>query len=149
YQTFGLLLTLIDAPGSPKARATLARFTLYLLRRLIGRHDPVEADQVTGRLLSDALASDDQAYSSKFWSVLLLPLLLASLAPRRVCLIRGPFLLTPRMALAGRSRRYLADASAVQLTRDPDGLAGALLTLAERGSLVPGGQWASHLFIVG
>ena len=34
---------------------------------------------------------------------------LASIAPRVIYLIFGPFLLTPMMALAWRSRRYLAD----------------------------------------
>jgi len=55
----------------------------------------------------------------------------------------------PLLMLAFRSRRYLADAAAVQLTRDPDALARALERLVEEGAVVPGGQWFSHLFIVG
>ena len=52
-------------------------------------------------------------------------------------------------ACAWRTRRFLADATAVQLTRNPDGLGRALEALAARGGLIPGGQWASHMFIVG
>jgi hypothetical protein len=37
----------------------------------------------------------------------------------------------------------------VQLTRNPDAVAGGLLALAERGGDIPGGEWASTLFIVG
>ena len=43
----------------------------------------------------------------------------------------------------------LADATAVQLTRNPNGLAAALLELIEKGGLPPGGRWAAHLFVVG
>jgi len=39
--------------------------------------------------------------------------------------------------------------SAVQLTRNPDGLAGALLALAQTGGDVPGGRWAELLYVVG
>lgn len=42
------------------------------------------------------------------------------------------FLLEPLLALAWRRRKYMADAIAVQLTRDPDGLAGALAKLGGR-----------------
>ena len=53
-------------------------------------------------------------------------------------------------AAVGRQREYLADASAVQFTRNPEGIAGALKkigALAE-GSMVraPGAREASHLF---
>jgi len=55
----------------------------------------------------------------------------------------------PLLMRVPRTRRYLADATAVQLTRNPDGLADALARLAVDGGPVPGGQWFSHLFIVG
>jgi hypothetical protein len=37
----------------------------------------------------------------------------------------------------------------VQLTRDADGLAKALAYLSARGTPIPGGQYLSHLFVVG
>jgi hypothetical protein len=56
--------------------------------------------------------------------------------------------LGPSISLLLRTRRYLADASAVQLTRNPDGLASALQKLSENDTVIPGGNWASHLFVV-
>jgi Zn-dependent protease with chaperone function len=53
------------------------------------------------------------------------------------------------VALLWRSRRYLADATAVQLTRNPTGLYRALARLAECGALIPGGEPLAHLFVVG
>lgn len=58
-------------------------------------------------------------------------------------------LLGPMLALMWRTRRYLADATAVQLTRLPDGLARGLLALGRSGGLVPGGAWATPLFVIG
>ena len=55
------------------------------------------------------------------------------------------FLLQPLVALAWRQRKYMADATAVQLTRDPDALASALSVIADRPTgLVP---WAAHLAV--
>src|SRR5215207_292137 len=42
------------------------------------------------------------------------------------------------LALMWRARRYLADATAVQLTRYPDGLARALQRLGDKGTTIPG-----------
>jgi Zn-dependent protease with chaperone function len=55
------------------------------------------------------------------------------------------FLLTPLVALAWRDRKYLADATAVRLTRDPDGLAGALRALAQAGRGGRIAPWAAPL----
>jgi len=52
------------------------------------------------------------------------------------------------MALLWRTRRYLADASAVELTRNPDALARALQRLSEDTTALAGGEWATHLFVV-
>lgn len=55
----------------------------------------------------------------------------------------------PLVMRVWRTRRYLADATAVQLTRNPDALANAWLYQGDHGALVPGGQWFSHLLLVG
>ena len=44
---------------------------------------------------------------------------------------------------------YLADATAVQLTRQPDAVARGLRALATRGGAIPGGGWAAPLFVIG
>jgi len=52
------------------------------------------------------------------------------------------------VALLWRSRRYLADATGVQLTRNPTGLYLALSHLGKCGAVIPGSESVSHLFIV-
>jgi Zn-dependent protease with chaperone function len=52
------------------------------------------------------------------------------------------------VALLWRSRKYLADATGVQLTRNPTGLFRALSHLAQSGAVIPGGETVSHLFII-
>ena len=52
------------------------------------------------------------------------------------------------VALLWRSRRYLADATGVQLTRNPTGLFRALTHLGQCGAIIPGGEAVSHLFII-
>jgi heat shock protein HtpX len=53
------------------------------------------------------------------------------------------------VGLLWRSRRYLADATAVELTRNPTGLYRGLRRMAEAGAAAPGGGEVAHLFIVG
>ena len=53
------------------------------------------------------------------------------------------------VGLLWRSRRYLADATAVELTRNPTGLYRGLRHLGEAGAVIPGGESVAHLFIVG
>ncbi|CAH7357542.1 Zn-dependent protease with chaperone function [Vibrio chagasii] len=52
-----------------------------------------------------------------------------------------------KMAIS-RQREYLADATSVQYTRNPDGIAGALKVIQEVGSTVesPKAEQASHMF---
>ena len=52
------------------------------------------------------------------------------------------------VALLWRSRRYLADATGVQLTRNPTGLYRGLSHLGACGAIIPGGESVSHLFII-
>jgi Zn-dependent protease with chaperone function len=52
------------------------------------------------------------------------------------------------VGLLWRSRKYLADATGVQLTRNPDGLYRALVQMSKDSVIVPGGEAVSHLFVV-
>lgn len=58
-------------------------------------------------------------------------------------------LLEPLLAVVWRRRKYLADAIAVQLTRDPQALSDALgaLGTGERGGGFP--AWSAHMLVVG
>jgi hypothetical protein len=57
-------------------------------------------------------------------------------------------LLGPLLALSWRRRKYMADATAVRLTRDPDALATALSKMS--GTAVHGAfsAWTSHMSVV-
>jgi Zn-dependent protease with chaperone function len=79
----------------------------------------------------------------------MLPYYIATMMPQILLMILIPFMLEPLLGLLWRTRRYLADARAVQLTRNPDGVAFGLRGLVTRGGGIPGGKWATPLFVVG
>jgi Zn-dependent protease with chaperone function len=81
-------------------------------------------------------------------TVIILPYYLSAMLPQLLISMLVPFVLEPMLAFAWRARRYLADATAVQLTRNPDWIAGGLANLAQRGGEIPSGRWAAPLFIV-
>jgi hypothetical protein len=56
------------------------------------------------------------------------------------------FFLEPLLALIWRRRKYLADAIAVQLTRDPQALSDALGALGNGGGFP---AWCSHMLVAG
>jgi hypothetical protein len=81
--------------------------------------------------------------------IIMLPYYMGAVMPQLMLSMLTSFILEPMLAVLWRTRRYLADATAVQLTRQPDGLARGLAGLVERGGLIPGGKWAGPLFVVG
>jgi len=60
--------------------------------------------------------------------------------------IISSFVLEPLVSLAWRRRKYLADATAVRLTREPNALSDALQHLG--GGHTPLGAWGAHLCVV-
>lgn len=56
------------------------------------------------------------------------------------------FMLGPLLSLAWRQRKFMADATAVRLTRDPDTLAGALEQMTKQRS-APLAPWAAHMSV--
>lgn len=81
--------------------------------------------------------------------MIMLPYYMAATLPRIMIMMMTGFMLEPLLAFLWRTRRYLADATAVQLTRQPDWIAEGLTGLNKRGAIVPGGRWAGPLFVVG
>jgi Zn-dependent protease with chaperone function len=150
YQAFGLLDSLVNAPFGPHARRALWR----LIRMAIRRGGTADADEVSEWLTQGLRDSDTDDLTARVdktkngcLSTLLLPFVMFNASLKMTMWVLSGLLFEPAAAL--RTRRYLADATAVQLTRNPDAMANALQSLRECGGLVPGGKWASHLFIVG
>ncbi|MEN9422656.1 MAG: hypothetical protein RL122_39 [Pseudomonadota bacterium] len=57
-------------------------------------------------------------------------------------------ILSPGIAWAWQQRKYMADATAVRLTREPDGLSAALSALSHANTSLLSSVWASHLCVV-
>ena len=167
FGAIGIVLTVFDAVfgWSRKAWRELA-FTLRWI--LSGGNDARTADAVA-HMLSTGLESDfddspfadmhgpqDKAPKTALGRAIrrfpplgyvLLPLQLAwvvGLMLRAQIMILRAVVAGPLIVFLWRARRYLADASAVELTRNPDGLARALRDL---GAVPTGGEWAAHLFV--
>jgi hypothetical protein len=114
--------------------------------------DKKEENELLELLLTQGLGLEgedgfDKAMETPFGKVFI-PVILAALSVKMTLFVFTSFLLGPLIALLWRARRYLADATAVQLTRDPNSLALALTRLARKGGMIPGTQAIAHLFIV-
>ena len=150
HRAFGLVMAVLGAPFGPHARRTLLRIGRLGLRR--GRMNPAELDELDAMLtkLTEGTEGDmNPSRKTTILDVLRLPFMLAQTAFWMCRLAFVSFVLGPLLALAWRSRRYLADATAVQLTRNPDAVARGLRALAVRGGVIPGGSWAAPLFVLG
>jgi hypothetical protein len=76
----------------------------------------------------------------------LIPLNWTTLTIRVVVTLSAGLFAGPVIGAMWRRREMLADAMAVQLTRNPDGLAEALERMRQVGVVVPHGAAVSHLF---
>jgi Zn-dependent protease with chaperone function len=168
FRTFGLVNTLLDAPVSRSARGVLWRL-LGVLRDRSGRDAATRAAQAA-RLLGSrvsmmeledvdlVLGSDEEKRRApsgilglllKIRIYALFPIWAAAGMAKTALMVMIMGLVGPLLALTWRTRRFLADATAVQLTRNPDGVARGLEGLLSRGGGIRGGAWADHLFVVG
>ncbi len=158
FETCGLLVAVINSPFGSQSRRTLWRIFRYAI---VGSsaHAVAQEAAAVSELLTRSVVMDtddidrlfDTGKKSIFRSIgefLLFPIFLTNLAIKLSLWFFSGVVLGPSVALLWRTRQYLADSMAVQLTRNPDALASALQKLnADRGG-IPGGGWASHLFIV-
>ena len=165
FRTFGLVSALLEAPTSGSARAALWRFfkllvwpardaraeTEAVMQLLAARTSQVDSEDVDAVLGANQnkkglRSSGVRGIFRQVRVWLLFPLWMATSLAKIMLMLLSDFALGPLVALTWRTRRSLADATAVQLTRDPDGLARALGVI---GGAMPGAEWAAHLFVVG
>lgn len=161
FETCGLLVTLINSPFGRESRGILWRLLRYSLRRSSTQAGQAAEAEAVAALLSRSLemgkgdidrffdaAEQQKSLWRKFLSFIFLPIFFTNIAVELTLWFFLNLLLGPCMALVWRTRRYLADASAIQLTRNPDGLANALQRLSQDNTAIPGSVWASHLFVM-
>jgi Zn-dependent protease with chaperone function len=159
-QTWGLVSLLLEAPFLSHARASLAIVGRIALQTLQGKADASSRELALDRMLEGAghehdMASHDVEMLPDWHPLALLfgylPLLLtlglASIVAKAIIWLTALFI-GPFVALLWRTRRRLADATAVQLTRYPDALAAALRALAALDVTVPGAVTVHFLFPV-
>lgn len=160
YQSLGMLMTILQMPFGPKSRGIVLRvlrLALFPRRQIPGRLDTeVEA---LSELLTSMVAIEDKgdvdAYTSKnsktvILDIIRMPFLIAYMVVWMTQSFAIGGLVRPMMARTWRTRRHLADASAVQLTRQADPLVRALRRLSyPRGSEfeMTSAAWAIPLFV--
>ena len=144
---FNVAADLLHGPLATDARARL-RTMLPVLRNgtLAGTHDRARAVEL---LLGSPPSIPDDPSRGRFRTALVFPFLMASAIFNLVGFLANFLFLSPALALLMRRRRYLADATAVQLTRDPESLARGLNLTVNRTAT---GAWPlarfSPLFLV-
>lgn len=156
FQTFGFFVTILDLPFRWSAWQALGGLVLVT----VGARRSPEAVAQSLEALEASLDAKAMLDVEQVWSVIpypwvrkvllvpLLPLILVSLILRLVLFLWTALFLGPPLAMIWRNRRYGADAMAVQLTRNPDGLARALSRIG--GSAIPeGGNGREYCFIHG
>jgi Zn-dependent protease with chaperone function len=164
FETWGLMALLLETPLDVRRRALVRRCIRVSLASARGRADVEEI-----RVLLDALLSgssfDLEAFFQNLESIgprsalhacsiilIQIPLIatfgLAVITARQTIALFTNLVLGPWLAAMWRARRRLADATAVQLTRNPGALARAVRDLEGSDVEVPGGWAVNFLFPV-
>jgi Zn-dependent protease with chaperone function len=158
FETAGMLQTLIMIPFDGKARARVWRVLRYMLGGGTPEQKAADAAAIAESLATslDGDSSDMDKYFhqgnpglfKKLYRFLMFPLMFTNMAINLTLFIFLNAVLGPSMAMLWRTRRYLADATCVEFTRNPDALARALQCLSEDDTSFDSGDWATHLFVV-
>ena len=160
FQTWGFISVVGETPFSDEARRALGR-TLAVMAGL-GRWDQAMAEQVLDRLMAGAgqefaglnayLDGVERRHSLARNVFIDLPLLIfgciGSITVTAATGLATLLVFGPAVSALWRSRRRLADASAVELTRNPDALLGALERLRGADVIPKGAEPLSFLFPV-
>ena len=160
-QTWGLVALLLESPFLPTSRKNLM-FVLRVARHAHRGHASVSLRQrALDRLLDGAGVEHDMSSEELeqlpdlhplvllfLYLPLLLTVGLAAIAAKTIIWLFTLVLAGPIVAFLWRTRRRLADATAVQLTRYPEALADALRSLAGLDMVVPGAVPVHFLFPV-
>jgi Zn-dependent protease with chaperone function len=164
FQTWGLVALLLETPLDARRRALLRRFVGLSIQAARGRVEAEDARGLLDRLLSGGEFEFEEFFENLetisprsvahgcYIVLIQIPLIatigLASIAAKQSIGLFTTLVLGPWVAAMWRARRRLADATAVQLTRNPAALARAVRTLDGCEVEVPGGWAVNFLFPV-
>jgi Zn-dependent protease with chaperone function len=164
FQTWGLAALLLETPLDPRRRRLVRRFVELSARAVRGRVDREEARALLERLLNGGGLEFEEFFANLetisprsvahgcYIILIQIPVIatvgLASIAAKQSTALFTTLVLGPWLAAMWRARRRLADATAVQLTRNPGALARAVQTLEGCDVEVSGGWVVNFLFPV-
>jgi len=170
YQTWGALALALNAPVEKRGRRAMWRAFKVAFRSQNREVDRWEAEFVSDALLRGATNetadptdigervmsqstgpgdSGEPNFLQKAYVMAMLPFILGAQVVRFAIFISSVALVGPIVSFMWRTRRHLADAMAVQLTRYPDGLVRALHKLSiSPASSVKGAGGLAFLFVV-
>lgn len=157
FQTWGLLTLVLSTPLGPRSRRALWRLIRFAVspRR---RNDPAEAEAIAELLIKgtdtdqddfDALLAKKTTPINMLWHIPLVVSFGAGSFGGKVWVqVHAATFVGATITHLWRSRRLLADSTAVQLTRYPDALGRAVIHLAEIEVEPPNAANFSYLFAV-
>jgi len=148
--TLGLFGLIARLGGAFTERASMGRLMRSLVR--VTFRPTIEAARAYVDEIAEPFRQDDEPAASgdgttnKDWrAIAWMPFAGTIFATGFFGGIISVFALDPLVSLAWRRRKYLADATAVRLTRDPNALADALSKIG--GGETPLGVWGAHLCV--
>lgn len=160
-ETWALVTALFEAVLYPRQRHLVRDFAVASWRMLRGRLDVALARSVVNRLLAGSMPDPMEVAENfrpenlmgvLFGLFVLIPVLatlgIASIAARTASSLFTVLGFGPWLAAMWRARRRLADATAVQLTRNPTALAGAIGKLDAAEVEIPEAWAVNFLFPV-
>jgi len=164
FETWALGAALLETPLSKSRRAFVRKFVRLAYDEVRGRADENEARAAISALLEGAIPDIDEVMGAFerlhpksvrqgcFLVLVRVPMFvlvgLSSIAAREATNLFTVLVLGPWLSAMWRARRRLADATAVQLTRNPEALASAVRTLETCDVEVPRGWLVHFLFLV-
>jgi len=142
--TLALFHIILDFPFSRSARRALVGYAAAILAPNVSAIRVWEASQGI-----EAVFDGHVDEPLTLLMIPLMPLRVLILLQRLVLVIWSGMVLGWPLALLWRARRYLADSSAVQLTRNPDALASSLQQFSAHVGVPQGGESRDYLFVHG
>ena len=164
FETWALGAALLETPLSASRRAFVRKFVRLAYDEVRGRADENEARELIAALLEGSTPDIEEVMGAFeqlqpksvrqgcFLVLVRVPMFvlvgLSSIAAREATNLFTVLVLGPWLSAMWRARRRLADAMAVQLTRNPEALASAVRTLETCDVEVPRGWLVHFLFPV-